>query len=88
MRKKLLNKKVKKITVGELRKALQGVDDGLEVVLGFYRKNDGVWFGYLAEVLSHLKYDSVKKEELNQSTVVELVCYDDEYCTYVEKSDE
>lgn len=88
MNKKLLYKKVKKVTVGELKKALHEVDDDLEVVLGFYRKNEGVWFGYLAEVLSHLKYDSVKKEKLNQSVIVELVCYDDDYCNYVEKNDE
>ena len=85
MKKKLLNKKVEKITVGELRRELQKLDDDKEIVLGFYRKKEGVYFGYLAEVFSKMKYDSVTKEKLNDSSVVELVCYDDEYCTYMEK---
>ena len=84
MKKKLLNKKVKKVTVGELKKALQKVDDDKEIVLGFYRKKDGVYFGYLADVFPNMKYDSVIKEK---SSVVELTCYDDEYCTYVERTD-
>ena len=78
----LLNQKVKKLTVKDLKEALSNVDDDTEIVLGFYRKHDGVYFGYLAEVLSNMKYDSVVKEQLNESKVVELVCYDDEYCTY------
>ncbi len=85
MRKNLLNQRVKKVTVDELRKLLDGLDGDLEVVLGFYRKKDGVYFGYLADVYGHIKYDSVIKAESN---VVELVCYDDEYCTYLEKDDE
>lgn len=85
MKKKLLNKRVKKVTVGELKKSLQKVDDDLEVVLGFYQKKDGVYFGYLADIFANLKYDSVIKEK---SRVVELACYDDKYCTYVEKTDE
>lgn len=80
----LLNQKVKKITVKELRETLTNVDDDVEIVLGFYRKTDGVYFGYLADVLTNLKFDSVIKERLHDSKVVELVCYDDEYSTYLE----
>lgn len=88
MRKKLLNQRVRKLTVGELIDALKDLDQDKEVVLGFYKKHDGVHFGYLAEILGHMKYDSVIKEQLNESSVVELVCYDDDYCTYLEKEDE
>ncbi|WP_458456499.1 hypothetical protein [Methanobrevibacter sp.] len=80
----LLNKKVQKKTVKDLKEILKNVDDNLEIVLGFYRKTDGVYFGYLADILTNLKYDSVTKEKLQESKVVELACYDDEYCTYIE----
>lgn len=85
MVKNLLKKKINKLTVGELKKQLEDVDDSTEVVLGFYRKDTGVHFGYLAEILPNMKYDSVIKTKL-ESPVVELVCYQNEY-TIVENKD-
>lgn len=86
--KNLTNKRVKKLTVGELKESLKDVDDNTEVVLGFYNLSDGVHFGYLAEIFAHMKFDSVLKEKLNDSAVVELACYEHQYSTYVEKTDE
>ena len=87
MRKNLLNQKVKKLTVGELKESLKDLDDDSEVVLVFYMSLfNGVHFGYLAEVFTNMKYDSVLKERLMQSNVVELACYEHEHCTYVEKT--
>ena len=83
--KNLRNKKVTKLTVGDLRKALENVDDDVEVVLGFYRKDDGVYFGYLAEIYANMKFDSVIKDRLFETGVVELVCFDDQYCNYVKE---
>ena len=89
MKKSLLNKKVKKLTVGELKESLKGVDDDTEIILGFYRSaGNGVYFGYLAEIFENMKYDSVLKEKLIESKVVELACYEHEHCTYLEKTNE
>lgn len=82
---RLLNKKVKKVTVKDLKKFLKGADDDAEVILCFNWKNGDVRSGYLAEVFSHLKYDSVEKQKLDSIEVVELNCYDPEYCTYIER---
>ena len=85
--KKLRNKRVSKMTVKDLKKALKGIDDDTEVVLGFYMKDDGVHFGYLAETFN-VAYDSVLKERLFNSKVLELACYSDKFCTYVERKDD
>ena len=89
MKKGLLNKRVRKLTVRELKNALKDADDDSEVVLGFYMSvGNGVHFGYLADVFKDMKYDSVLKEKLNDSKVVELACYQHEYSTYVERKDD
>jgi len=85
--KKLRNKRVTKMNVGDLKNLLKDIDDDVEIVLGFYMKDDGVHFGYLAESF-HVGYDSVLKERLFNSKVLELACYSDDYCTYMERKDE
>lgn len=81
----LFKKKVVKKTVGDLKKELKDLDDDLEIILSFYLKENGVESVYLAEVDGHMKYDSVIKEKLNDTTVVELSGFTDKYCKYVEK---
>ena len=81
--KNLKNQRVRKQTVKDLKKALRKIDEEREVILAFYYKGK-VYHMYLAEINSNLKYDGVIKEKLNDSSVVELVGYDDEYSTYVE----
>ena len=88
MGKKLLNKKVIKQTVGDLKKALKGVDDDKEVVLAFYFKDEGVHHAYLGEILTNMKYDGVIKEKLADSSVVELASFHPNYCTYVERKND
>ena len=83
--KKLLNKKVTKMTVGDLKKSLKNVDNDKEIVLGFYMKDKGVHFCYLADILTDIKYDGVLKEK--SSGMVELMGYNDEYCTYEVKDE-
>lgn len=83
----LFCKKVVKKTVGDLKKELKDLDDDLEIVLSFYLKENGVESVYLAEVNGHMKYDSVIKERLNDTSVVELVGYTDKYSKYVERKD-
>ena len=85
--KKLRNKRVQKLTVKDLKKALKKVDDDKEVVLGFYMKDGGTYYCYLAEVLTNLKYDSVVGEKLSSSEVVELIGYSDDFCTYIERNE-
>ena len=85
--KKLRDKKVTKLTVKDLKKALKGLDDDSEVVLGFYLKDKPNHFVYLADVLN-VKYDGVLKEKLFNNTVVELCGFDHDYCTYKEKKDD
>ena len=84
---KLLNKRVVKQTVGDLKKALRDVDDDTEVILAFYFKDEGVHHAYLGEIYAHLKFDGVIKEKLNDSQVVELASFHPNYCTYVERAD-
>lgn len=84
---KLLNKRVVKQTVGDLRKALKGVPDDTEIVLAFYFKEEGVHHAYLGEILTELKYDGVLKEKLYEGVVVELAGYHPKYCTYVERKE-
>ena len=86
--KKLLNKKVIKMTVKDLKKKLDEADDNSEVVLTFYMKDRGLYSVYLAEVLTDLKYDSVVKESLYNSKVCELAGFNHDDCTYVEKRDD
>ena len=81
--KNLKNQRVKKQTVKDLKKALKGIDEDKEVVLAFYYLGK-VHHVYLAEILTNLKYDGVTKEQLNESSVVELSGFDDDYATYVE----
>lgn len=83
---RLLNKRIVKQTVKDLKEKLNDADDDAEVVLAFYLKDgDRHICCYLGEVLTHLKYDGVIKERLENSDVVELCGFDDRYCTYVEK---
>ena len=84
--KKLRNKRVYKLTVKELKEKLNEMNDDSEVVLGFYLKDQPNHFVYLADICE-VSYDSVLKERTYNSKVVELMGYDDRYCTYVEKRD-
>ena len=84
--KKLRNKRVYKLTVKELKEKLNEMNDDSEVVLGFYLKDQPNHFVYLADICE-VSYDSVLKEKTYNSKVVELMGYDDRYCTYVEKRD-
>lgn len=86
--KNLRNKRYTKLNAGDLKKALKDVDDDTEVVIGLYRKDDPVEFAYLGDIYNEMKFDSVIKEKLFNATVVELVGYDHEYSTYVERKDE
>lgn len=83
---RLLSKRVTKLTVKDLKEALKNADDDAEIILCFNWKDgeDKVVYGYLAEIL-HLKYDGVLKERLETANIVELDCYNDDYCTYREK---
>jgi len=83
---KLLNKRVVKQTVGDLKKKLEECDDDAEVILCFNLKDEGgVACCYLAEVNTYLKYDGVLGERLDSSHVVELNGYNHKYSTYVER---
>ena len=50
-------------------------------------KDKGVHYGYLASIHTDLKYDSVLQNRVD-SSVVELSCFNDDYCIYVEKEDD
>ena len=83
---RLLNKRIVKQTVKDLKEKLEDADDDAEVVLAFYLKDGERHICcYLGEVLTTLKYDGVIGERLENSTVVELGGFDDRYCTYMEK---
>lgn len=84
----LRNKRVTKLKAGDLKEALSKVDDDSEIILGFYMKDKGVFFGYLAKIFTEMKFDSVIKNKLLESSVIELVCFDDRYCTYMERKDD
>ena len=86
--KHIKNKRVNKLKVKDLKKALKGLDDDADVVIGLYRKDDPVEFCYLADIFTEMKFDSVIKEKLFNCKVVELVGYDHNYCTYVQKKDD
>ena len=84
--KKLRNKRVIKMTVKDLKEKLNELDDSSEVVLGFYLKDQPNHFVYLADICE-VSYDSVTKERTFNSKMVELMGYDDRYCTYVERKE-
>lgn len=86
--KKLLNKKVIKMTVKDLKKRLEEADDDSEVVLTFYMKDEGLYSVYLAEVYSTIGYDAVTKELLYDNKICELAGFNHKECTYVEKRDD
>ena len=86
--KKLLNKKVIKMTVKDLKKKLKDADDDSEVVLTFYMKDEGLYSVYLAEVYSGIGYDAVTKEKLYNTKICELAGFNHNDCTYVEKRDD
>lgn len=85
--KKLRNKRVYKLTVKELKEKLNEMNDDSEVVLGFYLKDQPNHFVYLADICE-IGYDSVKKESTFNSKIVELMGYDDRYCSYMEKKND
>lgn len=76
------------MTVADLKNALKDCDDDSEVILSFYLKEKGTESVYLAEVSTHMKYDSVLKEKLADGYVVELSGFVDKYCQYMEKKDD
>ena len=83
---RLLNKRVVKQTVKDLKEALKDADDDAEVILCFNLKDEGgVICAYLGEIDTHLKYDGVMKKKLDASEVVELNGFNHKYCTYVER---
>lgn len=86
--KKLLNKKVVKMTVKDLKKRLKDADDDQEVVLTFYMKDKGLYSVYLAEVYATIGYDAVTKEKLYNTKICELAGFNHDDCTYVEKRDD
>ena len=81
--KKLLNKKVSKMTVKDLKESLENYDDDSDVILCFNMKNESVHYCYLAQILN-IKYDGVLKEK-TPTSVVELNGFKHEFCTYKEK---
>ena len=85
---RLLNKKVVKMTAGDLKKALQDADDDQEVVLSFMLYDEGRTSVYLSEAYTHMKYDPVMQEKLFDGKVVELLGFTDKMCTYMEKHDD
>ena len=85
---KLLNKRVVKMTVKDLLESLKDSDEDAEVILTFNMKEedgDACVSCYLAEVLTHLKYDGVLKEKLENSEIVELNGFNHLYCEYKER---
>lgn len=85
--KKLRNKRVTKMRVKDLINKLQEYDEDSEVVLGFYLKDQPNHFVYLADTCN-VSYDGVIKEKLFNGKVVELMGYDHQFCSYVERKDE
>ena len=75
------------MTVKDLKEKLNELDDESEVVLAFYLKDQPNHFVYLADVCN-VSYDSVLKEKTFNSKIVELMGYDDRYCTYMERKNE
>ena len=86
--KKLLNKKVIKMTVKDLKKKLEEADDDSEVVLTFYMKDKGLYSVYLADPHTGIGYDAVTKEKLYNTQICELYGFNHDDCTYMEKRDD
>lgn len=86
--KKLLNKKVVKLTVKDLKEKLAEANDDSEVVLTFYMKDEGLYSVYLADVHPVIGYDAVIKEHLFDEKVCELSGFNHKECTYLEKKNE
>ena len=84
---KLLNQRVVKMKVKDLKKALEDADDESDVVLSFMLYDKGRESVYLAEAYTHMKYDPVLKERVFDDVVVELLGFTDEYSTYVERKE-
>ena len=80
--KHLLTKKVKKLTVKDLKKALKDADDDSDVILTFYMKNEGLYSVYLAEVYTNIGRDAVLKESLVDWRVCELAGFNHKECEY------
>ena len=83
--KKLLNKKVVKLTVKDLKERINDAPDDSDVILTFYMKDKGLYSVYLAEVYSTIGYDAVLKEKLSDGKVCELAGFNHEDCDYVEE---
>jgi len=83
--KKLLDKRVKKLKVKDLKKALEEADDESEVVLTFYMKDEGLYSVYLADILTSIGYDAVTKEHLYNSKICELGGFNHKECRYIEE---
>ena len=88
MNTKILNKRVVKKTVGDLKKELKDIPDDREVCLSFMMYDEGRESVYLSDIRSHMKYDPVTKNRMFDDMIVELVGFTDEYSTYVERDDE
>lgn len=84
---KLLNQRVVKMKVKDLKKALMDADDESDVVLSFMMYDKGRESVYLAEAYTHMKYDPVLKERVFDDVVVELLGFTDEHSTYVERKE-
>lgn len=80
--KHLLTKKVKKLTVKDLKKALKDTDDDSDVILTFYMKGEGLYSVYLAEIYTNIGRDAVLKESLVDGRVCELAGFNHKECEY------
>lgn len=81
--KKIINRRVMKLKVKDLKKKLEEADDESDVVLTFYMRGEGLYSVYLSEILTTLPYDSVLKEKQSEY-VCELSGYTHEECSYIE----
>ena len=86
--KSIRNRRVVKKTVGDLKKELKDIPDDTEVVLAFYLKDTPNVECYLGEISTNLKYDGVLREQLIDSSVVELAGFDHRFCSYIEREDD
>lgn len=86
--KKFLSKRVQKLKVKDLKKALKDADDESEVILTFYMKDEGLYSVYLADIHSSIGYDAVLKEKLFDTKVCELSGFNHKDCTYIERKDD
>ena len=82
---KLLNKKVNKLTVKDLKKILKDADDESDVILTFYMKDEGLYSVYLSEAYTNIGRDSVLGESLKDGKVCELAGFNHKHCIYMER---